>query len=147
MAATIQILLGKNLTAIQLDALCTLRQEVFVVEQNCAFLDSDGKDMNSWHLWAEDESGILSCARVAPPGLIYAEPSIGRVATAKHARGKGIGRDVFQRAVEWSMERYPGAIKIMAQSYLIPFYASFGFVVTSEEFLEDDLPHRYMVRP
>lgn len=147
MVVPVKIVFGEDLRAVDLDALCTLRQEVFVVEQNCAFLDSDGKDMGSWHLWAENNQRIISCARVAPPGLIYSEPSIGRVATAKEARGQGIGREVFKEAIALCNAHFPGPIKIMAQSYLVLFYQSFGFEVTSAEFLEDDLPHRYMVRP
>lgn len=127
----------------------TLRQEVFVVEQNCPYLDADGKDQKSWHLLGWDEQGRLAAyARILPPGVSYPKyPSIGRVVTAPHSRGKGYGRELMQEASE-ALYRLFGRcpIKLSAQTYLLQFYESLGFRSTGEAYLEDDIPHTAMVK-
>ncbi len=134
------------------DAL-TLRQRVFVVEQRCAFLDADGVDPYSWHLFgrrpAEDQFRaplLVAYLRIVPPGGRFEEPSIGRVVTAPDVRRKGFGRVLMQEGIRRTAKLFPGrAIKISAQRYLERFYGSLGFVTSGEPYEEDGIPHINMV--
>jgi ElaA protein len=134
-----------DLTAAEWNNLCALRQAVFVVEQNCPFVDADGLDPHCLHLWKEEAGRVVACARLVPPGAHYAEASLGRVATALTHRNSGLGKAIVAEAMRALRQHWPGPIKIMAQVYLEPFYAHFGFEGRGEVFWEDDIPHRYMV--
>lgn len=127
-----------------------LRQEVFVVEQNCPYLDADGKDQDSWHLLGRSATGELAAyARLMPPGVSYpGYASMGRVVTRAAFRGKGQGRALMQEALRRLHTLFPeAAVKISAQTYLVHFYETLGFHPTGEEYLEDDIPHIAMIRP
>lgn len=134
-----------SLTKEELYAILRLRQEVFVVEQHCPYLDLDNHDQESFHLCMYDEEGLVAYTRILPPSQIYKEASIGRVITAERARRKGIGRAAMDESMRFTAEKFGKPIRIMAQSYLLNFYESYGFVAEGEEFLEDGLPHWYMV--
>ena len=123
-------------------ALC-LRQAVFIVEQNCAFLDADGLDVVGIHGLGRDATGnLVAVARMLPPDGKRPAPSIGRLAVAKHARRFGYGRLIFAEALSEVQRRYPRSpVQITAQAYLERFYASFGFVRVGEPFDEDGIPH------
>ena len=124
-----------------------LRQEVFVIEQNCVYLDVDGWDGSALHLIGRDAKGIVAYARVFGPGVKYPEASVGRVLTAMRARRTGAGRALMTEAVRGVDERWPGAaIRLDAQQYLVEFYRSFGFDVTSNVYIEDGIPHVRMLR-
>ncbi len=138
-----------ELTAPQLYAIMALRQEVFVVEQNCAYLDADGKDLKGYHLTGHDDDGkLVAYARLLPKGVSYDNfVSIGRVVTSPAVRGSGAGQALMKEALNCMEALFPGeSIKIGGQSYLRNFYESFGFVVSGDEYLEDDIPHLPMVR-
>jgi ElaA protein len=127
--------------------LLQMRIDVFVVEQRAAYADIDGRDAEPGAelLWAEEGGEILATLR------ILQEPDasrIGRVATARGARGRGIAADLMRRAVDRCLEVRPAApILLDAQSHLVDWYARFGFVVEGEPFTEDEIPHRRMRRP
>ena len=128
--------------------LLALRQEVFIVEQDCPYLDADGKDPDSWHLLGRDELGRLAAyARILPPGLSYEDyPAIGRVVTAPFCRGEGHGKALMEAAIAHCKVLFgERAIKISAQTYLLKFYESLGFRSTGEEYLEDGIPHTGMI--
>ena len=132
-------------------AILRARQVVFVVEQNCPFLDADDVDQHCLHLlgWQVQGSNnaLVAYARLVPPGVKYAEPSIGRVITSPEFRGQGLGKELMLRAVHAMDEVYPGlAIRIGAQQYLESFYSGFGFVTVSPTYIEDGIPHVEMVR-
>lgn len=138
-----------ELTSHQLYAIMALRQEVFIVEQNCPYLDADGKDLKGWHLTGyDDDSKLMAYARLLPKGVSYENfVSIGRIATSSSVRGTGVGQSLMKAALDNMELLFPGeSIKISAQSYLRNFYESFGFVVSGDEYLEDDIPHLPMVR-
>ncbi len=138
-----------DLTAIQLYGIMALRQEVFIVEQNCAYLDADGKDLKGYHLTGHDDDGkLVAYARLLPKGVSYENfVSIGRIATSPLVRGTGAGQQLMKEALNSMEELFSGeSIKISGQSYLRNFYESFGFVVSGEEYMEDDIPHLPMVR-
>jgi ElaA protein len=139
-----------ELDVFELDAIFRARQQVFVVEQNCAYLDADGHDAHSFHLaaWGDAEGVPLAYARVVGPGRKYAEPSIGRVITTDAARGSGLGRELVRRAVAHCTEAFPAQdIRISAQSHLERLYGDAGFMVVGQRYLEDGIPHTEMLRP
>jgi ElaA protein len=121
----------------------SLRQAVFVVEQNCAFLDADGFDTVAIHGLGRDGVGpLVAVARILPPGSKHPLPSISRVAVAKHVRGSRYGRSMVVEALSEVQRRYPASpIQIDAQARLERFYASFGFVRDREPFDEDGIAH------
>lgn len=124
-----------------------LRQVVFVVEQDAAYLDADKKDYDSMHVLLYKENELAAYARVLAPGVSYEEPSIGRVVSSPSWRRKKLGRPLMQKCIEVLEETYKTSkCRISAQTYLIPYYGEFGFVVKGEEYLEDGLPHFEMLR-
>jgi len=137
------------LSPLELYALLRLRQEVFVIEQHCPYLDADGVDPQCWHLLGRDGAGALHAyLRLVPPGIKYAEPSIGRVISSGVVRGSGAGRALMAAGVSHASRVFPGqGIRISAQARLRRFYEDFGFVAEGAEYLEDDIPHVEMFRP
>jgi ElaA protein len=136
------------LSTSDLYAALSLRQAVFIVEQNCAFLDADGLDAVAIHGIGRDETGaVVAVARILPPGTKHPLPSIGRIAVARNARGAGYGRAIVADALAEAQRRYGGSpIWIEAQLYLEKFYASFGFARAGAPFDEDGIPHISMRR-
>jgi ElaA protein len=135
-----------TLTPNELYALLRLRAEVFVVEQNCVFLDADNKDIYCHHLMLFDNKQLIAYARLVPSGISYREMSVGRVVTAKEARGKGAGRQLMQLAVEYCRKIFgDGPIRIGAQFYLEKFYAGIGFTPTGDVYDEDGIEHIEMI--
>lgn len=140
-----------DLSPSQLYEILRVRQEVFTVEQDCAYQDADGKDRSAWHLagWSDDSESpaLLAYLRVVYPGKKYAEPSIGRVLTAASTRGSGLGRELMRRAMESIGREYPDTpIRISAQQHLERFYGEFGFERVSDPYDEDGIPHIEMLR-
>ena len=134
-----------ELTPMELYDALRLRSEVFVVEQNCVFLDMDGADAACHHLLGYDQR-IMAYARIVPPGLKYPEPSIGRVVTAPSGRGKGWGRALMEEALLRLQALYGfQPVRIGAQQYLVDFYGSIGFRQEGPMYLEDNIPHVEMV--
>ncbi|SHL27911.1 GNAT family N-acetyltransferase [Chryseobacterium polytrichastri] len=138
----------EEFTVPELYNLLKARSEVFVVEQNCVYLDADGYDQQAIHVWAEEEDGeILAYCRVFDKGIKFEETSLGRVITTQKGRGRSLGKQLIQYAVETIENRYhTSEIRISAQDYLLKFYGDFGFVDTGKKYLEDDIPHTEMIR-
>jgi ElaA protein len=135
-----------ELSLYELYAVLKLRSEVFVVEQNCVFLDADNKDQASWHLMGWQQSALIAYTRLVPPGVAYTEPSIGRVVTALTARGSGTGRQLMQQSVAECRKLFGNnTIRIGAQLYLKEFYGSLGFVPTGGIYPEDGIDHIQML--
>lgn len=148
MGLTFQCLAFEALTIHQLYDLMRLRQAVFVVEQNCPYLDLDGKDQAGWHLIGQlPEGQIVAYTRLLPKGISYDNyVSIGRVVTDETVRDKGYGKQLMTESIHWCRTLFGEApIKISAQQYLLRFYQSFGFEVTGTPYLEDDIPHIAMI--
>lgn len=136
-----------DLTPHELYAILQLRNEVFVVEQNCVFQDADDKDQASFHLSGYSQNKLVAYTRLVPAGIAYDEPSIGRVITSPAARGTGTGKVLMQVSIEKTYELFGiEPIKIGAQLYLKKFYEGFGFQQISEPYLEDGIPHIYMLK-
>jgi ElaA protein len=136
-----------DMTALEWHRVLALRAQVFVVEQNCAYQDPDGKDVVSYHLLMESGEELVAYARLVPPGVSYAEAAIGRVVTSQTVRGKGWGKSLMEIAIAQIQKKFEvNEICISAQSYLLKFYSDLGFVAEGEEYLEDDIPHWKMRR-
>lgn len=139
-----------GLSAEELYQIVQLRQQVFVVEQNCVYLDADGYDREALHLFAVQQGCVVAYCRLLPPGLKYQEASIGRVCTALAQRASGLGRELMHRALTLVGESYASEsvrvdIRISAQLYLQNFYGSLGFTAVSAPYDEDGIPHIEML--
>jgi ElaA protein len=136
----------RDFSAIDLYEMLKLRVDVFVVEQSCAYPELDGNDPDCLHLRLLDGQELLACARLwRPTPDVY--PRIGRVAVSPDHRGKRLGETLMREAIAECEKAYPqDAIELSAQSHLQKFYGSFGFRPTSEEYLEDGIPHVDMIR-
>jgi ElaA protein len=136
-----------ELTLDELYEVLMLRSEVFVVEQNCVYHDPDGKDPLAWHLMGRRNGKLVAYTRIFPPGITYKEPAIGRVVTSAEVRKEGMGRQLMQRSIEVCENLFgKTSITLGAQVYLIKFYESLGFIASSEEYIEDGIPHIDMTR-
>ncbi len=126
----------------QLYAIMRLRSEVFVVEQQCIYLDADDKDARSWHLMGWLDGQLAAYCRLLPPGVSYETSSIGRVLTSPGFRRIGAGRELMRRAIAEVEKLFnTREITIGAQLYLKNFYESLGFRQSGAEYLEDGIPH------
>lgn len=135
-----------ELTVEELYAILQLRSIVFVVEQNCAYLDQDDKDQRSWHLMGWNDHTLVAYTRLLPPGLAFKEASIGRVVTSLMIRRNGTGRILMQKSIEHCHDLFGhGPIQIGAQRYLETFYQSLGFEISGSPYLEDGIPHIHMI--
>ncbi|MFZ1702839.1 MAG: GNAT family N-acetyltransferase [Saprospiraceae bacterium] len=144
----VELKLFSELDIHELYAILHLRSEIFVVEQNCVYLDTDYKDQDSYHLLVWGEKGYLvGYCRILPPGLAYSmESSIGRVVTKMEERRTGLGIKMMEWVIEHTLQLFPhNPIRIEAQSYLIPFYSRFGFLEEGEDYILDGIPHREMI--
>jgi ElaA protein len=119
-----------ELDARTLYAILRLRAEVFVVEQDCPYLDPDGRDQDARHLWIEQDGAVVAYLRILPGKL-------GRVVTHPTARGTGLATELVRRALELADR----PVRIDAQSRLGPWYGTFGWVQDGDEFLEDGIAH------
>ena len=134
----------QDLTVEELYAILRLRAEIFVVEQNCAYQDLDDIDQEAWHVYLKDGEDIVAYLRVIEKGKRLDEVSIGRV-VSKYRR-KGIGRQLMEIGKVVAKEQFRAkSVKIGAQIQAQPFYEKAGFVQTSGEYLEDGIPHVYMI--
>jgi len=137
-----------DLTPNELYEILRLRSEVFVVEQQCVFLDADHKDQNSYHIMVWQNNLLAGYTRLVPAGIIYDDPSIGRVVTSPLIRGTGIGRSLMEYSIRIVYKLWgKTTISIGAQLYLRNFYESLGFQQCSEIYLEDDIEHIKMFLP
>ena len=122
-----------------------LRQEVFIIEQDCIYDDIDDYDQKCSHLLLTNSSDIVSYARLVPKGVKYEEPSIGRIIVNPKYRGTGYGVDIVTTSIELLEEDGADAIRIEAQAYLTKFYRELGFVVDSDIYDLDGIPHLEMI--
>ncbi|MBQ4134738.1 MAG: GNAT family N-acetyltransferase [Methanocorpusculum sp.] len=132
-----------ELSAAELYAILRARQDVFVVEQNCPFAEIDGKDLDAYHLWFEENGEILAYARVLDCGVSFETPAVGRVISIR--RREGLGSRILSEGIRIAREKYSAeAVMLEAQVYARKLYEKQGFVQVSEEFLEDGIPHIIM---
>ena len=132
-----------DLSGADVYAVLALRSAVFVVEQNCVFLDPDGADQAALHWLAWSAAGRLDgYLRLLLPDADRAGPQIGRVVTDPAVRGTGLGRRLMQAAINQTHQLWPQqTIELSAQLRLEKFYASLGFRRQGTRYLEDGIPH------
>jgi|TARA_B100000768_G_scaffold179066_1_gene195991 ElaA protein len=137
-----------DLSKQELHQLMILRQNVFIVEQNCPYKDADNKDFNSHHLMRFNENTqIIAYLRIVAPGISYKEVSLGRIVTDIDNRGTGLGIELMKMGLQFTESIYGKVdIRISAQTHLVPFYKKFDFESTGKQYLEDDIPHTEMIR-
>lgn len=133
-----------ELSALRLYQVLKLRQDVFVLEQQCLYADTDNLDQQALHflLMSEEDDDLVAYCRVLPAGTSYPEVAIGRVVVAPNARNKGFAKQLMQKAIHFiEDEMQAPAIKISAQSHLQHFYQSLGFIICSSPYDEDGIEH------
>jgi ElaA protein len=141
----------RELTTDELYAILKLRQQVFVVEQQCVYLDCDGLDTKSRHLVGWYNSGErpepIAYLRVMYPEKGGNSTTIGRFLTHPDFRKKGIAREMMAKCLRSIEKSFPkSTVCISAQQYLSHFYETFGFHVSSDSYEEDGIPHIGMTR-
>jgi ElaA protein len=140
-----QTLSFDELSLEQMYAILRLRQQVFVVEQCCAYQDLDNLDQRASHILCLVEGQLAAYQRCLGPGLSYPESSLGRIVVCPTQRGLQLGRELVQRGIDYNLSKWAQqSIRIKAQSHLQNFYGSLGFISEGAEFLEDNIPHREM---
>lgn len=129
-----------ELTPEELYKILELRNQVFVVEQNCVYQDCDGRDDKAWHLWLEDEDGVQAYLRILDPGVVHEDCAIGRVLCLK--RRKGYASKLLAAALDLIQDKgISDEVCLEAQEYAKSLYGNQGFKQISETFLEDGIPH------
>ncbi|QDY42507.1 GNAT family N-acetyltransferase [Candidatus Pantoea soli] len=132
------------LTAQQLYTLLALRNQVFIVEQNCPYQDIDGQDLTAEnrHILGYLDGKLLAYARLLTPTLEASPVSIGRVIVSEEARGLKLGYRLMEQALNSCERHWPQrAVYLSAQAHLEGFYARLGFRAVTEVYLEDNIPH------
>ena len=137
----------ETLTTAELYNLLQIRNEVFIVEQNCVYQDVDSKDQKAYHIIGELDGIVVAYARLFKSKDYFDEASIGRVLVKQTHRNFKLGHLLMERAIYFiSSELGEIKITISAQLYLKFFYESHGFIQTSDTYLEVDIPHIEMKR-
>ena len=127
----------EQLTKDELYRMLKARQDVFVVEQNCPYPDIDETDLRSTFVILEEDDRHLASCRIFQKDSTTVQ--IGRMLTM--VRSKGYGAKILSQAVRTAFETGADTIYLEAQTYAVGFYAREGFTITSNEFLEDGIPH------
>ncbi len=144
---TIQVKSFQELTKEELYTLLQLRSQVFVVEQDCVYLDIDGKDQKALHVLGFKNKLLVAYTRCFKPGDYFTQASIGRVVVQENQRKHRYGYQIMEASISTVHTRFnTQTIKISAQTYLKNFYNRLGFQQTGKEYLEDGIPHIAMIR-
>ena len=131
-----------ELSTTELYCLLQLREEVFVIEQNCIYKDIDTIDINCFHLLMTKGSELIGYCRIIEPGTKFINSSIGRVIIKQTYRGRKLGLPLMKEAIMQCKKKWPNSgISISAQAHLTSFYSSLGFEVKGEIYDEDGIPH------
>lgn len=134
----------QELTVEELYEILQARSEIFVVEQNCVYQDLDDVDKEAYHVYLRDEGKLVAYLRVIGKGKRLDEVSLGRVISTK--RRHGYGTKVMELGIQIAQEKFGATkIKIGAQAWAKPFYEQVGFKQVSGEYMEDGIPHIYMI--
>ena len=135
----------RNFNSISKDELydvLSLRQRVFIIEQDCFYEDLDYSDQDANHLLLYKDNKLIAYSRVFPPGIKYDAASIGRIVTDLDYRGKGYGKIITQESIQFLKNNFPESdISISAQYRLVDFYENLGFEREGNVYLEDDIDH------
>ena len=142
-----QVKAFEELTVQELYGVLRLREQVFIIEQNCIYPDLDNKDQKALHVLGKLNEEIIAYSRLFKPGDYFDTASIGRVVANNSLRGQKIGYKLMQESIKNIKDKFGETIiTISAQAYLLKFYESLGFKVQGEGYLEDGIPHNRMIR-
>ena len=131
-----------SISKVELYDVLSLRQRVFIIEQDCFYEDLDYSDQDANHLLLYRDNKLIGYSRVFSPGIKYDAASIGRIVTDLDYRGKGYGRSITQESIKFLKNNYPESdISISAQYRLVNFYENIGFEREGSVYLEDDIDH------
>lgn len=123
-----------------------LRQDIFIIEQNCIYDDIDGLDDSSGHLLLLEPEGVLiGYLRIVPAGKKFEEYSLGRIAIKHSHRGQGLGKTLVEKGIEKVEKAGEQSIRIEAQAHLENFYKDIGFKTVSDIYDVDEIPHLQMI--
>ena len=132
----------EELTNEELYETLSLRTEIFVLEQTCLYQDLDGRDQVCIHAVMYEGEKIVGYLRILPPGQTFDTTAIGRVIVPMEERRQGYARQLMVDTLKYIKDNLNvSLVKMSAQQYLTAFYESLGFRITSEPYLEDDIPH------
>ena len=136
-----------QLTTIQLYDLLKLRQDVFIIEQNCIYQDLDGYDTNASHFLIYENNELVAYSRIFSPDVKYkGETSIGRIIVANNKRGGILGKILIEESIQYCLSNYPGkTIRIEAQAKLKNYYSNLGFLEDSDVYIVDGIEHLEMI--
>ena len=136
-----------ELTTKELYQILRLRSEVFVVEQDCVYQDMDNKDQKAFHVLSFKKEELIGYARIFDSGDYFKNPSIGRIIIKETERNHNYGYELVEASIQFIERNFQKkTIEISAQTYLLKFYNSLGFLSSGEEYLEDGIPHVKMLR-
>lgn len=137
----------ENLTSHQLYDLLKLRQDVFVIEQECIYEDFDGYDNQAIHFLIYEGNEIAAYSRIFAPEIKYKnDSSIGRIIVAKQFRGGSLGKVLIKESVDYCLTHFPdNTIRIEAQAELTDYYTKFGFASDSDIYSVDGISHLQMI--
>lgn len=130
----------------ELHNILKLRSEVFVMEQDCVYLDIDGLDTDNFHFMGYVDDKLVAYTRTLKPGDRYNEICISRVCNDIKFRNRGFGNQIMEYTIQKAFDIYLNCdtIRISAQCYLEKFYNELGFASTDKTYLEDGIPHLEM---
>ena len=138
----------KSIDVEKLYEIIQLRQEIFIVEQDCPYIDADGIDPKCIHISGYYDKNLIAYSRIMPPGINYKEASIGRIITKKNYRSLGIRYKLVSISIEEIYKNYGNQpIRLSGQTYARAFYEKLGFIGQGKEYLEDGIPHISLVKP
>ncbi|MEX0823035.1 MAG: GNAT family N-acetyltransferase [Balneolaceae bacterium] len=123
-----------------------LRQDVFIIEQNCVYNDIDNLDQKSEHLLLMDGEKLAGYSRIVPAGEKYKEVSLGRIIVQKKYRGQKTGRELIAESLQILKNRGENSVRIEAQLPLLNYYEEFGFLAEGDSYLLDGIPHIEMIK-
>ena len=135
-----------ELTTNELYQILKLREEVFIIEQNCIYQDIDDYDQRAYHIMGIVNNEVQAYARIFSPGIKYTDCSIGRVVVRKNQRLNFYGKYLMEHAIKFINDKFHGiSISISAQLYLKKFYEEFRFKAVNDVYDEDGIPHIKMI--
>jgi ElaA protein len=136
-----------ELTNVQLYDLLKLRQDVFIIEQNCIYPDIDGYDKKASHLLIYEYDELVAYSRIFAPDIKYnKETSIGRIIVSQNKRGGSLGKTLIEKSINYCITNYPKSdIRIEAQAKLKNYYSDLGFIGDSDVYLVDGIDHLQMI--
>ena len=144
----IKILPFNKLSTDELYDALKLRSEVFVVEQDCVYLDPDGTDKVADHLLAVEKGRTIGTARIIKPGIKCEEASFGRLSIEEEYRERGFAHDIVKEIHSFINQNYGSVpIRIEAQIHLRAFYSKHGYNAEGAVYTLDDIEHIQMLRP